>query len=318
VYTFRPFRNSDPPRLAEIWREQPSLRGRFPAMTSAILDQHVLAKPYFDPAGLIVALCDGAPVGFVHAGFGASDDEQSISRESGTIYVLLLIDGHREPAVADELIRRAESYLRESGSQVLYVGGIRPLNAFYLGVYGGSELPGVLTEDALFVETAMRNGYREIDRVMVLQRELSGYRAPVTRSQRQLRRELAVREEPSPRPSSWWSACTTGGFEPTRYAVEPTRGGTALGEVWFWDIEPLSTGWGAQTAGMYGLQIAGERRRQGIATLLLSEAFGRLASRGVVRVEAQTMQQNLPAIALYKQLGFEQVDEGIVSRKDAT
>jgi ribosomal protein S18 acetylase RimI-like enzyme len=49
---------------------------------------------------------------------------------------------------------------------------------------------------------------------------------------------------------------------------------------------------------------------------LLGEAFTRLVGRGVARVEAQTMQTNLPALALYKKLGFSQVDEGIVFRKE--
>jgi ribosomal protein S18 acetylase RimI-like enzyme len=316
VYNFRPFRNSDPPQLAEMWREQPPLRGRFPAVTSALLEQLVFAKPYFDPQGLIVALSDETPVGFIQAGFGGSDDGQSLSRESGTIYMLVLRDGHREPALADELVRRAENYLRESGAQVLYAGGIRPLNAFYLGIYGGSELPGVLADDRVFVDACRRNGYREIDRVVVLQRDLATFRPPITRSQRQLRRELSIREEPSPRPTTWWSAATTGGFESTRFIAE-SRDGAALAEVWFWDIEPLSTGWSAPTAGMFDLFVSAERRRAGIATFLLSEAFAKLAARGVARVEAQTMQQNLPAITLYERLGFQQVDEGLVFRKDA-
>jgi ribosomal protein S18 acetylase RimI-like enzyme len=34
-------------------------------------------------------------------------------------------------------------------------------------------------------------------------------------------------------------------------------------------------------------------------------------------VEAQTMQQNAPALKLYEKLGFKKVDEGAVYRKDA-
>ncbi|MCE9556060.1 MAG: GNAT family N-acetyltransferase, partial [Planctomycetes bacterium] len=55
MITYRPFRNSDPPHLARIWRRQPPLRGRAPAMSAARFDELVLAKPYFDPQGLIIA-----------------------------------------------------------------------------------------------------------------------------------------------------------------------------------------------------------------------------------------------------------------------
>jgi ribosomal protein S18 acetylase RimI-like enzyme len=67
---------------------------------------------------------------------------------------------------------------------------------------------------------------------------------------------------------------------------------------------------------MIDLEASSQRRRQGLATFLLSEAFQRLRSRGILRVEAQTMQQNAPALALYEKLGFTKVDEGVVYRKE--
>ena len=86
--------------------------------------------------------------------------------------------------------------------------------------------------------------------------------------------------------------------------------------VWFWDVEPLSTSWGVPTAGMFDLEVNAARRQQGLATFLLTEAFQRLRHRGIVRVEAQTMQQNAPAVKLYEKLGFVRVDEGVVYRKE--
>ncbi len=67
---------------------------------------------------------------------------------------------------------------------------------------------------------------------------------------------------------------------------------------------------------MLDLKVSSQRRRQGLATFLLSEAFQRLRNRGILRVEAQTMQQNTPAIAFYQKLGFAKVDEGVVYRKE--
>jgi GNAT superfamily N-acetyltransferase len=302
--------------LAEIWRNQPSQRGLMQPVSAAILEQLVFSKPYFDPAGLVVAEHEGSPVGFAHAGFGANDENTGISTELGTTYLLMLRDSHRDSPLADGLLARSEAYLRERGAKVLYAGGIRPLNAFYLGLYGGSELPGILSGDATFNAVAQRNNYREIDRVAILDRELGGFRAPFSRSARQLRRETMLREEFCPPVTSFWNACTTCAFDHLRFTLEPATGGSPLAEVWFWDVEPLSSAWGVATSGMYDLQVSTARRRQGIASYLLSEVFGRLASRGVVRVEAQTMQANTPAIGLYEKLGFRKVDEGIVYRKE--
>lgn len=316
VYHFRPFRNSDPPRIAEIWRSQTPQRGVMQPVSASLLEQLVFSKPYFDPAGLIVALVDNDPVGFVHAGFGANDDETAITTDVGTTYQLMLAAEHRKPSLADELLTRSEAYLRERGAQVIYAGGIRPLNGFYLGLYGGSELPGVLVTDPTLGEACLRNGYREIDRVHVIQLELAGFRAPVTRELRSLRRDTSFREEFSPPLSTWWDTCTTGAFDRMLFTVAKSGGGPALGGVWFWDVEPLSTCWGLPTAGMFDLHVESALRRKSLATFMLTEAFERLRNRGIVMVEAQTMQNNTPALNLYKKLGFKKVDEGVVYRKE--
>ena len=165
VYNFRPFRNSDPPWIAEIWRDQPPQRGLAQPVTAAILEQLVFSKPYFDPEGLIMLLSDERPIGFVHAGFGANDEQSGLTTDVGTTYQLMLRADRRNDALADELLAQSEEYLRDRGAKVIYAGGIRPLNAFYLGLYGGSELPGILAGDHVFNEACRRRGYREIDRV---------------------------------------------------------------------------------------------------------------------------------------------------------
>jgi ribosomal protein S18 acetylase RimI-like enzyme len=316
VYNLRPFRNSDPPHIAEIWRDQPPQRGLMQPVTPGILEQLVFSKPYFDPAGLIVLLSDRRPIGFVHAGFGANDDESNIDTSLGTIYQLMLRADRRNDALADELLRHAEAYLRGRGAKVIYGGGIRPLNAFYLGLYGGSELPGVLLSDPMLGAACLRNGFQEIDRVQVLQLALANFRTPVARSQRLLRRELSSSEVYNPPARSRWEAWTIGDFERLRFSLAAVNG-PPLAEVDFWDIEPLSTRWNAATAGMFDLRVTDTRRRQGLATFLLVDAFERLRNRGIAIVEAQTMQQNAPALALYAKLGFTKVDEGVVYRKNS-
>jgi GNAT superfamily N-acetyltransferase len=318
VYHFRPFRNSDPPLLAEIWRDQPPQRGLMQPVTAGILEQLVFSKPYFDPAGLIVAFEADTAAGFVHAGFGANDEQTGLSTEAGTTYQLMLRAAHRNDALADDLLSRAEAYLRQRGTQVIYGGGIRPLDAFYLGLYGGSELPGVLASDPVFGAACLRNGYREVDRVIVMQLDLADYRPPVTRAQRQLRRELAIHEVYAPSARCWWESCTAGDSDRLRLSLTAVGSNEPLASVDFWDIEPLATSWGVPTVGMLDLEVAATRRRQGLATFILSEAFTRLRNRGVVRIEAQTMQSNEPALALYERLGFARVDEGVVYRKQSS
>ena len=318
MYQFRTFRNSDPPRLAEIWRDQPPQRGLIQPVSPTLLDQFVFSKPYFDPAGLILATDGEQAVGFVHAGFGPNESQTEIDTETGTTYQLMLRSGARHDALADELLSRAEAYLRDRGTKVIYAGGIRPLNGFYLGLYGGSELPGILASDPVLNTVTLRNGYREIDKVIVLQLELAGFRQPFTRTQRQLRREITIAEAYDPPATSWWDAVTTAGFERIEFFLQKAGRNEPLASVWFWNIEPLSTSWGVPTAGMFDLEVCSDRRRQGLATFLLGESLERLRNRGITRVEAQTMRENTAALELYRKLGFTRVDEGTVYRKEST
>ena len=158
---YRTFRNDDPPRLAALWNEVFTGRGAVRLRTAAPLERYLYAKPYFDREGLIVAERDGRPVGFAHAGFGPNDDQSALSTDMGTTYMLMLHRDAQDDALADELLARAEAYLRDRGSKVIYCGGIRPLDAFYLGLYGGSELPGVLATHAAMIDATRRGGYRD-------------------------------------------------------------------------------------------------------------------------------------------------------------
>ena len=50
--TFRRFRNTDPPALADVWNESHTARGAYPLRTPSLLERWVLSKSYFDPDGL--------------------------------------------------------------------------------------------------------------------------------------------------------------------------------------------------------------------------------------------------------------------------
>jgi hypothetical protein len=82
VIRYRPFRNTDPPHLAEVWRAQPPLRALMQPMSVAILDRLILSKPYFDRQGLIVAVEDEQPIGASCTPGSAPMPSAAISRPS--------------------------------------------------------------------------------------------------------------------------------------------------------------------------------------------------------------------------------------------
>lgn len=284
-------------------------------ITPALLELCVFSKPYFDHEGLIVAVEDEKPVGFVHASFGPNEEETALLNELGTTQLLMVHPDRRASTLPRELLVQSENYLRSRGAKVLYVGGIRPLNAFYLGLYGGSELPGVLASDRVLTDTALQLHYKEISRVVILHRDLVRFRPPITREQRALRRDADFQLEYMPHTDTWWEACTLGPLERWKFTLTRKRDASLLAEAWFWDVEPLATSWGLRTAGMVDLFVPPEARRQGCATYLLSEAFKELNRRGYAMAEAQVMAENTQALAFYDRLGFVSVEQGHVYRK---
>ncbi len=313
---YRSFRNSDPPHLAGIWRMRSGLRGYAQPMTAALLERVVFAKPYFDKHGLIVATEDDQPVGFAHAGFGPNQNEMELDYEFGASIMVVISPHPDEAAIAAELISRCEAYLRSRGAKVLYGGGIKPLNSFYVGLYGGSELPGILDTDSQNQGFFRDAGYREIDRTVVLHRELASYRPVVDRQQMLLRRRTEVEITFDPPIKSWWDSCTFDNISRVKYTLKLRDENTTIAEATLIDMEPFSQTWGVRAAGLIDVEVAGTHRRQGMAACLLCDVLRQAAEQGVALVEVQTMQQNTAALALYKKLGFHQADSGAVFRKE--
>ena len=316
MYSFRQFRNSDPPHLAKIWCKQPPQRGLAQPVNVALLEMCVFSKPYFDPAGVTVALHNGIPVGYAHASFGPDESYSALDKTIGTTQILLIDPDHQSNQLADDLIAASEEYLRSHGATVIYAGGIKPLNGFYLGLYGGSELPGILDSDPYQQEQFTRNGYEISSEIVVLQRELARYRAGAAREARRVKRETNLDRTFVPKATNWWEACLTGGQDRIRYSLLRRNDNLEIASVTFWDIEPLATSWGIPTIGMLDLYVDPDARKTKVATHLLNETLKLLQRRGACLVEAQTMIENKAAIALYNSLGFTQVDRGFVLRKN--
>ncbi|MGD0899905.1 MAG: GNAT family N-acetyltransferase [Thermoguttaceae bacterium] len=316
MLTYRAFRNTDPPAICSIWRSRGGQARLFQPVSTDLLEQHVYAKLYFDYPGLILAWEGGQAVGFAHAGFGSTDTGDGVSTELGTTYVVLTRPDCDEAAIARGLLERCEDYLRRRGAKVLYGGGIQPLSSFYLGLYGGSDLPGVLESDVVAQGVYASAGYREIDRTILLQRDLSTFEATVDRRQMQIRRQMLVEIVVDPPSRNWWEACTLGAFDLIRLEIVPRSGGPAVAAATFRDMDLLPVTARPKSLGLIDVWVEESFRRRGVAMFLLGEAFRHFFHEGVTTIEIQTMQHNVAALGLYHKLGFQQVAHGSVLRKE--
>ncbi len=308
---YRPFLNCDPPALAEIWCAQSPQRGLMQPMTPAVLDQLVLAKPYFDRQGLIVAEQDGKPMGFVHAGFEASADGAGLNFERGTTSLLMVAPGANQQDIGQALLGEGQRYLVERGAKTLFGGGTDSMAAYYFGLYGGCRLCGVMTSDTVQSQIYRAAGFAERQRTLVLQRDLAGYRPLVNREIMQLRRQCQLQRVGDVVAENWWEASSVGQIDQVRFELESGKGAERLGQISFWDIEPLASSWGVHAMGMLDFQVADDARRASLATFMLGETIRELQSFGVTLVEVQADERDVELVSVCQNLGFQQVDVGI-------
>lgn len=307
---YRSFLNWDPPAIAEIWRTQPPLRGRLQAITPAMLEEMVFAKPYFDRHGFILAIDGARPVGFVHAALGASEDESGLSEDQGAICQLMAAPHAQKGEIEAELLAAGENYLRRKGVRQIFGGCRYPVNPFYLGLYGGSDLPGVLASDVSLANLLRAYDYRDCGRRLLLSRTLERFKPPVSGKLIQLRLTHRVAST-HVFPDTWWSACVWVHADWTRYELKRKNADDVLVSVTFWDVMPLAREWGVHVAGLVRIEDTEEAREAGLTTLLLSEALVQIQKQGVALVDAQTPASDASLAGLLRQLGLAEYDAGI-------
>ncbi len=280
------------------------------AVTPQVLEKHVFAKPWFDRHGLIVA-CDGPRlVGFAHAGFGADCQHRSIDCSQGTTCLLLVSPHEDRQTIAAELLAASEDYLRKRGAQQIYAGSQFPLNPFYLGMYGSSDVAGVLNSNTGWVSLLSAFGYRPHIRRVLAGRVLAGFRPPVDRQQMQVRRRFKVAGPSDVLPDNWWDASVWALHEWTKFDLVLPDGGEPIISATFWDIDPLAQSWGARAVGLVKLEDTPEAREQGLTTYLLAEALRQYQTSGYAQFEAQAAADDTSWRELLQHLGVVEYDEG--------
>ncbi|QEG21800.1 GNAT family N-acetyltransferase [Mariniblastus fucicola] len=316
---YRPFLNTDPPLITYLWRSQPVFRGIHANLTVADLENHILSKPYFDREGFIVAAAvenDKTRIlGFVHAAFDVRQDLSDLNRSVGIVSQLRVADVEQQHQIEDRLLGMAENYLRERGSTEVWFGSRFPQAPFYLGLYGGSRVPGVMEEDVSVVEALKRNGFEIQAKMAVMQRELGQIQSVSGRQQLMVRRNYLINAIADPLEKSWWECCTLGMAERDRFTIGRKKDNHVAGTVSYWDLQPMGSFIHSNCRGLYDLSVGEDDRRGGLASFLVCESMKRLAKQGVTLVEAQTELTNDASVRLFEKLEFSLVTQGLQMHK---
>ena len=312
---FRTFLNDDPPKIARLWSDVSAVPGRIQNMSVSILERHVFSKPYFDRHGLILAEKDGDLIGFVHAGFGPNEGLVDISMSIGVVCLLMVKEIENAEEIRLKLVEKAEQYLLEREATEIRAGCIDTRSPFYLGLYGGSDMAGILESDSKTLQAFEKTGYEAIDRTRLFQLDAVGYRPPADRQTVKNRRKFVVETDFQVRSSNWWEGCQFGNIDRIRFRLRPRSGGPPAGELTLWDMGPFNPGSGHSAMGLIDLYLDESYRGQGVATFFVGESIRQMQTSGVGMVESQVNVKNEIATRLFLKLGFQPTEFGVSLRK---
>lgn len=316
---YRACRNSDPPQLVALWNAAAAGgRGAYPLKHGNDLEGWLFARPYFDPAGLVTACTGTELIGFAHAGFGPEADQSRLSTRVGVVCAVLVHPAHRRRGIGTELLRRCEEHLAGRGAEEIRAGPQVPYNPFYTGLYGGSSAPGFLISDTDAAPFLHARGYAEIGTCPVLQKRIGS--SPFIADARfmGLRRRFEFQVVPQTALGSWWRECTLGPLDPHDFRLIDRLNGLPAARLLAWEMEGFGQRWGAPSVGILEVQVRPDLRRQGLAKFLLAQALRLFQEQFFETVEVQMPAGDAATLALFRALGFDQVDEGRAYRRGAS
>jgi len=313
MITYRPFRNTDPPALVEVWNECGTGRGFYPIRLPGLLDRWVCSKPYFDRNGLIVALDSEQNqkiVGFALAGFGPNEERTALDKAGGVICGVVVRPNYRRQGIGRELVHRAEEYLRQNGADVVVFGSQRPYNPFLFGLYGGANSPGVLESEPDADAFLSKVNFQKAEAHIVYQRRLDTPLAVADPRFVALRRRFDIQLVRPTSSANWWEECIWGMLEPTEFRLVDKMTGLPAGRAVHWDLDGFSWKWNMPAAGLFDVEIRAHLRRQGLAKFLLASILKLLQDQFFAVVELQVWADDPAGVGICESLGFEKVDVG--------
>ncbi len=317
MVTFRSFRNTDIPSLVKVWNDSFPNRGAVHLTTSSLFDRQVLCLPYFDPEGLIIAQEEetDAVVGFAHSGFGPTEDQSQLDPAVGIICILAVRPSHRRQGIGTELLKRSEAYLLERGAKELFAGPSPLRNPFYLGLYGGSDTPGILTSDSLAGPFLKHHGYHPIETTIVYQRMMVDPLRITDPRFVSCRQQYDIYADASPARPTWWQNANLGMIEPIEFRMEEKTNQRVIAKAQVIELEGFTWKWNQPAVGISDVIVEEEFREKGLGKFFLTQILRFLQEQCFLIAEMQVPEENQPIIHLCQAMGFNPVDIGKTYKK---
>ncbi len=314
VIQYRTFLNTDPPLLADLWNACFTGRGASQLRGTILLEYFTFAKPYFDPAGLVLAWVDDHAVGFALAGFGPDATESALDKTKGVVNLVGVLPAFRKQGIGAELLARSEAYLRSQGAKEIFAGPIPGLNPFLFGLYGGCSSTGFLESDVLARPFFEHHHFHRTATILVMDRPLDSPLSIADGRFPAFRPRYEIFALPLRR-MTWWQDCVAGPIELHEYQMKDKATNAVAATMTLWHMETFAQRWNQHAVGLVSLEVVPALRRQGLAKFFLVQILRHLHEQFFTLIEIPVRESNEAAINLFRGFGFKEVDRGHCFRR---
>ena len=313
---YRTFHNCDPPKILKLWHASqlgPSAAEGFPC---EILELFVFSQPFFDRKSFFVAVDGDRVVGFSHASFSANSTETALGREHGIISAIVVHPEFRRSGIGTQLLNLAQQYLMERGARDVCAGAGMDANGFYNGIYGGLQASGFSSAAAPWAEFFGHLGYQADRKTLILHRDLTMGRDPVSARLIRHRRRLHLVITDRVSDLSWWWHVRFGQLDALRFQLQERHDQSVVASGQIVGLDVYVPKWGVRSVGIRDVVVPEEHRRHGYGLSLVLEVCRRLREQSIQLIEAQIDGQNAAAIELFTAAGFQQMQDLVTFRRE--
>lgn len=333
MVSFVPFEPAILPQLVGFWNAFFRARRNFYPISEELYRKRIVEQRAFDPKGLILALADGAVVGFVHAIKPTRSDifiySRRRCRDNGSIAALPVAPDWRRRGIGSALLSRAEGYLEShlDPGKIIYVGDYDvPLYHTLEGprqpFWGDTEIMGIAEGDGQLIEFLTKRGYclakregQEITMAAKLGERSEPARPPLEKLG--LWEVRVSDEEPWSGRIGWYPESELQGYvyplfgEYRHQVIALARGDTITSHLEWYPMQQ------AGHVALLDFQVAQTDRGQGLGSYLLDKSLWAMRQQGYHTVELHTnTQKNALAYEMYLRRGLEVVERWVTLQKE--
>jgi len=321
MLTIRSYRNEDPPRLLQLWRNtQRHREQQLPLVPLSInsLQTQVLGPPMLDARSIMLAFDNGIPVGYVHTAFAADQTGYAFDYTTGQICFLCVEPAYDDiPGAAAALIRAGEEYLTGMGARKIFGGSPSPSAPFYTGFYCGGEALGILQSDKAIINAFHAAQYQIFQKTAWFHFDIQSFTPTINEDTVGYYTELEIEIGEVPNVKTWWEGCALANgiwFDATAYLAQTKRPIARLRtRMTYPDTEGILTMYGGNwLASLMELRVHPDFISKGIPTFLLGEQIQYLAAQNqVIEIEAHAAEGS-PLFNLLRNQIWHERDSGCV------